>query len=568
MTRSLFKLFLPARGPMADCPPSGGVARLFAAFGELRRASPVMFAMLSGVYLALLLLAIWVPANDFDTMSSYLCAVKLEEFGPIRQTATMEMQYVFPRFFDRLHAPFLKLGWFHAFPTFALFTACVALVVGAFERPVPARWLLGLAAAAPVLVGVTSAKNDLALALFAFLAWYAIHSLRPSAAWYPAVCLLASAALVGTKWFGLLVAPLLLGCLGWQLARERAITRRAVLVTLLALPALWWVSSAETYLDNLRYDGQLCPVPPIPDHLRMPPGGFARNAASFAVNNALETFEVPLYVADYKYLDGRLWPHLKRLTFDGKAYTYAVAPHSHIAAFGFPMLLVVGACVVAVVRRGVPGPVRASAAVALVYLVCCFESFAYSTWVNRYFLVTYVMGLLPLAHLTAAWRPGRAVRLLLAGWVAFVCYQSLAWNMEKPLVKRNLYYANVNQRYEKPSIFPRLADRDRLYYVVWTGHEYVHDYLRANVAPADPLLIVNRYARDGVPFLYPHLKDRRPENTLIVSDRFGQAPPPGFEDRFEFVMVFDGGLANPRYAEAYRFADVVIYRRLPTPTAP
>jgi hypothetical protein len=567
MPRLFAKLrdFLPRRGPGLEKARGAAAFRSFVGrLGDIRRISPGwLFWLLVAEYVLLFLLALWVPGNDFDSMSSYVARIKFAEWGPLRQTNTLEIQYLFPTFFDFLHTPFLNYGWFTSFPNFALFTAAIVAAVCLFEARVAARWILLMASAAPVLATVTALKNDISVALIGFLGWAIVFFMRPTSV-FPATALTAIAALIGTKWHGFFVAGPLFVCLIVRAWRERAtaLSFRAALAVAAATPLLFWVSSASVYLDNLRHEGQLCPRPP---YLQNPHVDPLRNAKAFVMANAVETFELPLYYADKEWMHGDLFPRVQEWTLDSKAFTYLVSPNSHFAAFGLPILLVVIGSFVVLFKRNVPGPVRASAAIALFYLCACLKSFPYNDWVARYFLTTYVLGAAPLAYMIASWRLPRPIRWAVWAWVLVVGFQSLAWNLEKPLVRREVFYANERITRQFDSIWPAIldGDRERLYFLVWKGHEAVRNYMHANVSLCHHLAIINRYQGGEVPWLWPHIKERKPALTLIVNDRYGQTLPPGFEERFEWIMVHNGDFVHPRYRETFRIGDVAFYRRLP-----
>src|ERR1700743_1094676 len=119
---------------------------------------------LGGYFFLFFMMMVWVPGNDFDTMSSYIARIKLEEFGDLHRTATLELQYLFPKFFDYLHKPFLELGWFTTFSAFApLCIACLVLF-SVFERRERLICLFFVMACPPILMAATSFKNDLPLA--------------------------------------------------------------------------------------------------------------------------------------------------------------------------------------------------------------------------------------------------------------------------------------------------------------------------------------------------------------------------------------------------------------------
>ena len=103
-------------------------------FDKLINALPTYLIYYLIFFLSItILLSFWIPSNDYDSMSSYIARTKLEEFGNLRETATLELQYVFPKFFDYLHIPFLKLGYFMSFPNLFLFTILLYLIIRFFN---------------------------------------------------------------------------------------------------------------------------------------------------------------------------------------------------------------------------------------------------------------------------------------------------------------------------------------------------------------------------------------------------------------------------------------------------
>jgi hypothetical protein len=521
----------------------------------VRQAMPrFIFVYLCGVYLVLALLVWWVPACDFDSMTSYLARIQLERIGPLRETGTLEIQYLFPKFFDYLHAPFLDWGWFTTLPNFALFTAMLVAAVWRLPTAVAVRFILGLAICSPVLVTVTAAKNDITLALLGMLCWFWIYYARTDRPWYLAVAMLLVSALAGTKWHGLVLAPMLAALAGIQVLRARALSRAAMLTLLLALPLAWYVSSASVYVENLRCEGTICPRP---DFLTEQVS-IRRNLWAFGTNNLLETFEIPFYCAD-TFLHGEIWKVLKWATKNGKAWNYAVMPNTHVTVYGFPLLAVIAASLAALVLRNVPRSVRACGLLSVAYcavLLCCFR---YSTWYGRYFLPTYVFGLIPFAFLARQFVLSGPWRWTFYAYLIFVSAQSTLLNQEKRLLPFTLYMAEADQFASYKTIFADRFDRDALYFHVWTGHLKPYQILRDRMSSRHRLLIVNYLEGNNVPFLYPYIRGREGYNTRIVNLRRGQAIPEDAQRDFDFVLAFAGEFRQAGFAELCRIPEIAVY---------
>lgn len=551
----------------------GHVRRMQARLAAIRsHLSPAMLGYLAAAYALMLLPAFWVPGNDFDSMTSYVTRIKLEQLGPLRETATLEIQYTFPKFFDYLHAPFLRWGYFTVFPSFALFHVLLAILALGFRPRIALAALYLVGICQPILVGATALKNDLALGVFALVAWRLIFYL-PKSPFYPAACGLALAALAGTKWHGFLLAAPLGLCWLWQLGVGRKGSWAGLWVLACSLPVLWVVGSGDVYVDNLRHEGSLFPRP---DFAQEGPPNFPANLGRFAVTTALETFEVPIALADRK-LRGTIWPHLQALTGGSKAWGYALLPSPLLSVYGISILVVIAACAVAIFRRTCPRPVRAGAAIALVYLVLSLAMLRHLSSQNRYFIPTYVLGVLPTAYVASelgilrALLRRRLLRWALAAYLVVTIGHVLLFTAEKPLLSLWVYTAREREYVRVESIFSRFWDREAFYLESGKGYRDTFDFARSRILPSDGLLVINRATGNDAPYLYPFLMHREAANTRVVSDRTGYRLDPDFPDTFKYVLVYRGELDDPRYQVVHdyggpgHFGRMLIYRRRDEP---
>jgi hypothetical protein len=515
----------------------------------------LIFYYLCAIYLLLALLVWWVPACDFDTMTSYLTRIPLERIGPLREVGTLELQYLFPKFFDYLHAPLLDWGWFTTLPNFALFTAVVIAVIWRFPTAMAVRFILGLAICSPVLATVTSAKNDVTLGLIGLLCWFWIYYADVERPWYLPVAMLLAAALVGTKWHGLVLAPAFGFMAGIRVVRERALRWAPILLSITALPFAWYVSSADVYLENLQHEGAICPPP---DFLKQPVR-VGRNVWSFGTNQVLETFEIPFYCAD-AYLHTKMWPLLKRVTKGGKAWNYTVMPNSQLAVFGLPLLLTLAASLAALCIRRVPSHVRACALLSVYYCAVLLTCFDYSTWINRYFLPTYLFGLVAAAFLTQRIALRGICKPAFYAYLIFVSLQSALLNAEKRVFSFNMYIADADRFESYATIFAHKFDRDALYFHIWTGYLPPYRIWQERVHSHNRVLIVNTKTGNDVPFLYPFVRGRSGYNTRVVNLRRGQAIPSELQE-FDFILAFPGDFSPPGFTALFQHPEIVLYER-------
>ena len=534
----------------------------FSDFGKSWRAMPwPVRVYLAGYFLLLFFLMFWVPGNDFDTMSSYIARIKLEEFGDLRQTGTLELQYLFPKFFDYMNKPFLEWGWFTTFPAFALFCAAAWFQLKFFGRKERLIWLFFILACPPILVAVTSFKNDLPVACFAVLAWYALFIRRNSSTYLP-LGMLALAALAGTKWHGFFViVPFGIGFL-WQLCRTHRPDKTALFLAALAVPLCWIASSGQVYVDNFRQFGTPFPRPAWLTGQTLGWHHLPVNLYKFISSTFIDTFDVPLYLID-KQIGWKIWPNIEALTLHGKVYNYAFLINSEFSAFGLVLLFALGCSAFILFRRKESFAVKMAGAGALAYalLVLCFID--YSSWTNRYFIAAYMLGLIPTVRLLGRMAFSKTIIMLAATYALLLSLQAVLLNQDK-LLKGLHWSMPAGQSYNMSPIWRDFFKRDRLYFHVWGGYANIYDELQKDVQVSDSLVFINT-AKDGqVPFLYPLIKDRAPANTRIINIRNGGAWDPSLCRDFRFVLIYKGAFGDPNYERIYAYDgenDMSLYRR-------
>jgi hypothetical protein len=503
--------------------------------------APPVKIFLAAYFFILFLCVFWIPGNDFDTMSSYIARIKLEEFGDLHQTATLELQYLFPKFFDYLHKPFLEWGYFTTLPTFALFLATCLVLASVFTLKEKKVFLVFVMICPPILLALTSLKNDLALGCFAVLAWYCICVRRNSVS-YMAVGILSLCALIGTKWHGFFVLPPLGAVFLYQLIRTHRPDARAFAVTALMLPLYWYVSSANVYLDNLVHFHRLTPRPiwlaSQTPHIK----DVAINLYRFIVSSILDSFDVPFFLID-EHTGWKIWPVLQAISAGGKQYSYAYIVNSEFSAFGISILFVLGVAVYSLCRSKDTPAVKCAAAAALFYTcaVLCFVP--YSSWTNRYFLTGYLLALIPAVQIAARLKASKKIVILILAYAGLMSLQALLMDQERRLVPMT-QSAPDGSRIPLSTIYGDLRDRDRLYFEVWSGYVHIYEELQKDVQLSDGLVFVNE-AKDGdVPFLYPLIKDRSPANTRIINLRNSMTWDPQLCWDFPYVLVYKGTALN------------------------
>jgi hypothetical protein len=501
----------------------------------------VLFYLFVGIYVLNAMSMFWMPVNDYDTMSSYLARIKLEEFGPLRDTATLDIQYLFPKFFDYLHAPFLKLGYLMTFPNFFLFSLVLFILIRQFPAKQAAWGLILLFFCPAVLMTIASAKNDISLGLLGFLAWYAIASYKESP-FYVAISLSLIAMLIGTKWHGWVLAGPLSVYLLWNVILQKKAGLKKVLIAIPFIPLFAIFSSAQVYLTNYQEFGTLMPRP---DYLKAHVN-IVSNFVDVFVSSLLDTIDPPIHV-----MENILYNQVS--TFD---YGFNKHPESLLRgssdfnACGILLLIEIVGAGIALFKRNIRFEVRVAALLTLLYFIVITCTFNYTTYRNRYYLASYVLGIIPMIALLAQTPPRRYSGLLVTIFIVFFSYAVL-FNGERRLVGFQL---NENGKTSPMhNTYKKLLYRDQLYFNMWTGYLNIFDFMQAHIKPNQSLMIIN-FAHDDVPFIYPLIKDRDRANTGIINVRDN---PQSIifthpeQIKSDFVMTFRKPFNNQQYKLSY-----------------
>jgi hypothetical protein len=490
-----------------------------------------------------LLICFWIGGNDYDSFAFHLVRIKLEQFGPLSETATTQIQQVFPKFFDYLHGPFLEIGYFKSLPTFALVIAVVWLIYRFEELRVAGIALVLLFSAQAFVANISTLKNDLGLALIAFLCWFAIYRIDHRDFYVPIVTLLLC-ALVGTKWHGFIVAGPLGACFLYETVRRRLFSPTAAVITLAALPVYVIASSLPVYAVNVLDYGT-----PFPRNaLNQYDPGFRtllRNTFTIVGLSVIDTFTIPIYYLD-NFLHGRLFTKIDQLFPGGKLQGFAIMPSTIINVWGYVLPLQFGACVLVALRRDFDRSLRTAAGIALLFFVVVEWQSINNDLFNRYLLTTFVLGLLPTAHLIARFRLPHAAAYLAIGYMVIVSAHAMLMHHERPLVPLRVFYPKSPVSIQEwPSIWTNIRDRELLQFGMWSGYRMAFIEFRNRVKISDGLTIINGGDDVRVPFLYPFIARREPANTRIVNLR-GKAAPPV---RTHFILTFAYKLTDPLYRD-------------------
>lgn len=546
-----------------------------AQFRSIRELAPAgLVPFIIAVILIQFILVSFMPPTDFDSLSCYIVRIYFERIGPLKQTATLETLWMFPKFFDYLHGPLLDFGAFYCLPNFALFLAVLYLIVTRLDARTAIIALCLVFAAQPIVVSAVGAKNDITIGLFGILAWWAICRRENSVSYLP-VAILGLCALVGTKYHGAIIAAPLTVALGYQLIRSRRPNGLAILLLVLLMPIYWYVSSAGVYLDNLASYRTPFPTPDYVHDLGLTPQhGIAKNLYVLTVGTIVEMFDLAGYLLDL-VLGGQTWKVYSPLTLNTKYLGYAIMPNAHNMVWGLPLLVVLTANAFILVRRRSSFASRVAAASALLYVTVVVLTVRYNNYTARYLLASYLIGLIPTAELIAGYWPylSTGARSLIkaasVATVAVISTHAALFSSEHPIVshtERNYVY---NIAWPRPSILYSLADPDRLFFQVWAGHWSVYQFQRANIARADTIAIINPIQGNDTPILLPFLRAHPPENTRIINYRNGQKWDRSLCPDVKFVWVFKGEeLDDDRYEAVYRVPAggsqaINIFRRKP-----
>jgi hypothetical protein len=515
----------------------------------------LLFYLLFTLYIVNALFMFWIPANDFDTMSSYLARIKLEEFGPLRETATLEIQYLFPKFFDYLHAPFLRLGYLTTLPNFFLFTLVLFTIVRGFPAKQAAWGLILLFFCPAILLTLSAAKNDISLGLLAFLAWYAISYLKDSA-FYAVISLSLIAMLIGTKWHGIVLAGFFMLYLGYQIAGQKQAGLKKLLIAVPFIPFYALFGSFDVYWANYTDFGSLMPRPSYLHrdvHL-------LTNISDLVVSLIIDTIEAPLHLIEYA-VRGSI------SEFDygfGKASRSLLVAASDFTTCGVLLLVVVVASGIALITKRVVAPYRVAAAACLLYCAVITYIFPYNTFINRYYIPAYILGIIPLASFCKNIAPKSYQWLLMIFFLVFSSYAVIC-NSEKRLLPMKITVDGHIERL-KP-IYPDLLERDSLYFNLWKGYKLVFNFMQTHIKPYQSLVIVNFSQNGNAPFIYPLIKDRAAANTGIINTRYLKTNDTLKDIHADFVMTFAEPIHLDKYQLIYDLGkldckDVCIYQHI------
>ena len=512
------------------------------------------------LYIAFYLTALWalvfyMPINDFDSMSSYLARIKLEDFGPLEQTATLSVQYLFPKSFDYCHKPFLWFGYFQAMPSFTLFCVFICSVINRRNRYKQMLALFLVFACQPMLVTATGAKNDLALGVTAYFTTLAACTIRNKSTYLP-VTMLGVAFLAGTKWHGLGLAAIISTVVAWRAVRDRLINLRAVGLVGILLPVYWIASSASVYMSNYVRDGTITPVPEWLFSQKPP---LFTNLCRVTALSIFEAFTIPAFVFE------RLWaidlmPIARAITCGAYQREFSLMPSCDAVAFGPLLLLVLVADVYVLLHARSCLRDRVFSGIALAYCAMLLTRVYYTNWNERYLLAAYVLSFPP--AIAAAWvhMRDRRVRAVCVCYALLVSTHALLCTAERrlvPMVDRS------GARYD--TIFSAGIDRELLQFHMWTGYRDVYLDYRQRVRKSDTLLIINNLQGGNVPFLYPFIQGRESSNTAVVSP----AQTPGLtydETAYTFLLIFSGSAQSPIFQRVHHYPgeyELSLYERTP-----
>jgi hypothetical protein len=506
------------------------------------------------------LLCYWVPPNDYDSLANHIARIVIERFGPLNETATAQWQLIFPRFYDYLHAPLISLGYFLSFPTFGLFIAFLLAIVRIASTRTACTALLLIFSTQAVLVSISAWKNDLGLGLIAFFCWLAIYHLRSPHVYAPVVILLLC-ALPGTKWHGFILA----GALGilflFELWRHRRFSPLAAVFIIILLPAYMVAASVGVYLENWLQRGSLFPISADLAPLRNEGfWTFIVNIWRLAAFSIIDVFELPLATIN-AFSENRIWKFIDHIFPGAKQYGLVVQPSSIVSVYGYVLLLLIVANIRALFTASIEPKFRAAAAVALLYGCAILYTVSYNNVLSRYLLPMLVLGILPAAEVVAQIKVPRA---LVGAAVAYMIYAgalSLFLHHERPLVNVPIRAPDGSSRYVVQSIWPKILDRDRLYFGMWRGYEEPFVIFRKEVHRSDSLLVINGAGQGNAPVMFPFLLERQPANTKIMNAQGSSLPALA---RTDFVLTFFKEFADPNYELVYQYPtrEVQLFRRL------
>ncbi|WP_228055788.1 hypothetical protein [Lusitaniella coriacea] len=517
---------------------------------------PDYFFYYCSIYIILqfVLFVFFVPGNDFDSMALYIPTLKIQEFGVLKQVATIDMQYLFPLFFYQLHKPLFEFGYFTTLPNFLLFLSFIYLLFRFHRKELYPFFLIGIFSCQLLLVQSTALKHDITVGILTFIGWFVANRLK-NKTWYITACGLVLFSLVGVKWHGVLPG-LLLGILMLFIAiKEKLFSKASIFAFLGCSPLFWLVSDANSYLNNYFDYGKFMPTIPsigssMSVNLTLP--NILENIHIFISANFFDTFNGILFI-----LDGIFGTHIldaiARLT-SNLAITDTIRvtwPSPIYTSFGISILILIGCNLYVILNQNFSFYLKSAALISIAYIGAILLLFNYSMLFNRYCLPTFILGIVPAAEVAsrlfshlkqnhATW-----LKRTLIGYAIIVSLHALILIQDKPLIDLT---AQGGVRLE--SIWHHARDRDTLYCYSWRGYIEVYHYFRENILPSDSLLFVNN--SQELVFTYPFLKDRNPANTLTGSPH----NPGGYKQhlgKFDYVMLYRGVVEDERYERIYTY---------------
>lgn len=526
---------------------------------KFKETIPTWFFYYLVAYLLItyILFVFYIPGNDFDTMTSYMARIKLEEFGSLEQTATLEIQYLFPKFFDYLHKPLLEWGYFTTLPNFVLFLSLCFLLLRISSPSQFVFLSILIFACQPLLIGNHSLKNDMTLGIFAFWSWYVIFFVN-SKTWFLTLSTLTLCLLLGTKIHGVLLVILLLPPLLYRLYRDRLISQLSIFLWFVFSPLFIIVSSASVYLANIKkYDT----IMPKLDYLSVGNVSFFKNIYTFIVSSTLATFDLPVYLSD-AYLKTNILEWENKLALGVKDAHYGILrPASNINAFGVIIVVVLILNIYVLIKPRFSPALKTAAAIAVVYWLGLLTQFNYSNWVNRYFLPTYILGIFPAAIVLSQLPIKQWLKNSLIVYAVLVSFHTLVLTAETNLISVTVIDLPSRNSYYVESVWSHITDRDSLYFHLWSGYRQIHQYFRDNIALTNSLLFINNATGNDPPFIYPLIKDRQPANTHIFNTRYGGSYD-NLLGKYEYLMIYKGTITDPRYQEDFNYnnGEMIIYK--------
>jgi hypothetical protein len=518
------------------------------------RATHWFFTYACAYCIALFWLVFYVPINDFDSMSSYLARIKLEEFGPLEHTATLSIQYLFPKSFDYLHKPFLLFGYFEAMPSFCLF---VFLLLYLLRQNDCCRGLCVLIlcfGCQPLLVTSTAAKNDLGLGIVAFAALTGACRITNPTIYQP-LSLLLLAWLVGIKWHGILLASLIGAVVAFRTYRETLVNLRAFIFVLGAMPLYWIASSGDVYLNNILRDGSATPIPAWLASSQPP---FILNCYRLLSVSVFETLTIAWFCIEQACgID--LMPLARRFTAGGYQREFSLMPSCDGSAFGACLLFALAADIYVVASSRFRSLDKIFATVALGYCIGITSRVYYTNWNERYLLAGYILSVPPAVAVLARHIRHAYVRYPCVVYALFISLHALFCTAERrlvPLIDRN--GANY------VSIFASGADRESLRFHTWSGYKDFYGDYRGLVESSHSLLVLNNLEGGEVPFIYPFIRSRSPSNTAVHTPAL-RANASLDENAFDYILVFKGGPSNTGFERVLHYPgayEVSLYKKL------